>query len=371
MLPIRPRVVLLLFVVGCARLPAKPEEPRAEPANPAAPPTLAYEAAGPSGNDGRFVLTNAPKEGEIAIAVRVGDNETPILGKLERAGETAVFRPRFPLAFDAPITASATRAGNPLAQTTLILPRPMTPPTRIAAVFPTAETLPENVLRFYVHFSAPMRTGEASQRVRILDANGKAVERAFLELDEELWNAEGTRLTLLIDPGRIKRGVKPREDDGTVFEAGKNYTLEIDAAWPDAAGKPLTAGVQKKIAIVAPAAARLDPKAWELIAPKDATSPLEVRFPAPLDRALLNRMLTVTDANGTAVPGKIEVTDAEKTWRFVPEKPWTPGEYSLAIGVDLEDVAGNRPDRVFDADPEAAADDRPATLSRPFRVPGK
>jgi len=65
------------------------------------------------------------------------------------------------------------------------------------------------------------------------DSAGKTVELPFLEIDEELWNPQMTRLTLFIDPGRIKRGVQPLEEIGPVLENGKHYALIIDAAWQD------------------------------------------------------------------------------------------------------------------------------------------
>ena len=49
------------------------------------------------------------------------------------------------------------------------------------------------------------------------------MDAPFLELDEELWSPDGTRFTLVFDPGRIKRGLKPREEAGPILEAGKSY----------------------------------------------------------------------------------------------------------------------------------------------------
>src|SRR4029077_16843257 len=90
-------------------------------------------------------------------------------------------------------------------------------PTEVTHVYPTATALPENQLKFYIHFSAPMGRGEAYEHVHLLDAKGRRDDLPFLELAEELWDASGKRLTLLIDPGRIKRGLKPREDLGPVL----------------------------------------------------------------------------------------------------------------------------------------------------------
>ena len=59
-------------------------------------------------------------------------------------------------------------------------------------VYPSRAMLPENLLRLYIHFSAPMSRGEAYRRIRLLDATGKPVDDPFLELDEELWSRDGS-----------------------------------------------------------------------------------------------------------------------------------------------------------------------------------
>jgi hypothetical protein len=115
----------------------------------------------------------------------------------------------------------------------------LTAATVVTHVYPTADLVPENLLKFYVHFSAPMSRGHIYDYLRLLKEDGKQVELPFLEIDEELWDDTMTRLTIFIDPGRIKRGVLPLEDVGPALEAGKRYTLVIDRAWNDGAGKPL------------------------------------------------------------------------------------------------------------------------------------
>ena len=84
----------------------------------------------------------------------------------------------------------------------------------------------------------------------------------FLELDEELWSPDGTRFTLLFDPGRVKRGLKPREELGPVLEAGKSYSLVIDRDWLDASGNSLKAGFRKTFRVGPPDETSPDPKTW-------------------------------------------------------------------------------------------------------------
>src|SRR5262249_53983657 len=100
--------------------------------------------------------------------------------------------------------------------------------TVVSHVYPSASMLPENLLKFYLHFSAPMSGGHVYDYIHLRDENGKDVELPFLELDEELWNPAMTRLTLFIDPGRIKRGVRPLEEIGPALQEGKHYTLVIN-----------------------------------------------------------------------------------------------------------------------------------------------
>ena len=69
------------------------------------------------------------------------------------------------------------------------------PSTRVAAVYPTGPEVPENHLRLYIVFSAPMGLGSGNAHVRLLDERGDPVADAFLPLDVDLWNADRTRYT--------------------------------------------------------------------------------------------------------------------------------------------------------------------------------
>lgn len=222
--------------------------------------------------------------------------------------------------------------------------------TRVEQVYPSAGILPANLLRFYVHFSGPMRRGEAWDHIRLLDRTGKPVELPFLELDQELWDAESRRLTVLFDPGRIKRGVLPRDESGTALMEGSEYTLVIDTTWPDQHGAPLVAEFRKKFRVAPEARAAIDIKTWKLRPPAaKTTEALVVDFPAPLDHALLHRLLDVNDG-AKRVKGRIQVTRNETQWMFIPESPWSAEEFLLKVDTALEDVAGNRVGKPFDVD---------------------
>lgn len=223
-------------------------------------------------------------------------------------------------------------------------------PTRLQAIYPSAAVIPENQLKFYLQFSAPMSRGEVYKHVRLVHEGHGLVDLPFLEIGEELWDPTGTRLTLLIDPGRIKQGVKPREDIGPVFEMGEKYLLQVDRGWKDAAGRPLKDDTMRRFVVGRPATGALDPKTWKIKAVKEGSrDPLLVRFPAPLDRALLERTLWV-DRDGDEVAGKASVFGQEDGWTFTPAAAWKAGEYSLVVDTVLEDLAGNRIGSAFEVD---------------------
>src|SRR5262249_463030 len=121
--------------------------------------------------------------------------------------------------------------------------------TRVTAIYPPAARGPAHLLKLYVEFSAAMSDGEAEQRLHLYDARGHEMPRAFLHVDAELWNDTHTRLTVLFDPGRIKRGLRANLEEGAPLTEGETFTLRIDPAWRDARGATLTAGFRGERAV--------------------------------------------------------------------------------------------------------------------------
>lgn len=223
--------------------------------------------------------------------------------------------------------------------------------TVVTQIYPTANTLPENLLKFYVHFSAPMRRGHIYDHIHLLDESGKPEELPFLEIDEELWDPEMKRLTLIIDPGRIKRGVQPLEEIGPVLQAGKIYTLVIDSDWQDAEGTALKTGYRKPFKAGPALRQPINTAEWSITPPPSGSnSPLRVRFPEPLDHALARRMISVTDLRGELVRGETSLSDEEHLWSFAPAKPWSAGQYHITVQTTIEDLAGNNIGKSFDVD---------------------
>ncbi len=284
----------------------------------------------------------------------------PLLGRYEVASEAILFWPRFPLKpgltyqveFRPAEIPGREGRSEPILRQQLALPaQPATPPTRLETVFPTTDRLPENLLKFYLQFSAPMSRGESYRHLRLSRESGEIVDDPFLELGEELWDPDGTRLTVLIDPGRIKRGLKPREQLGAVFEAGGRYRLEVDASWPDAEGRPLANPVTKDFFVGPPDESQPDPRQWKMTVPvAGSTAPLVIELGEPLDRAMLERVIEVTTSAGVPVDGRIVISEEETRWKLVPDRPWQRGPYQISVDTALEDVAGNSIARPFEVD---------------------
>jgi hypothetical protein len=278
-------------------------------------------------------------------------------------GDRVRFEPRFALDRGVRYRAEYRAAGGAPVVSFFTLPATTAvPTTSVSQIFPSGDVLPENQLKFYVQFSAPMSRGEAYAQVQLRDAAGRPIELAFLELEEELWDPAMTRLTLLIDPGRIKRGVKPLEDIGPVFEEGKRYTLAIGSGWRDAGGLALRAPFEKTFRIGPADRTPPDPARWKMRAvTAGKREPLVVEFDEPMDRALAARLISVRRFGGEPVAGEAALAEQERRWSFTPAQSWQTGLHMLVVATTIEDLAGNNIGKPFDVDVFERVDRRVAT----------
>ena len=271
-----------------------------------------------------------------------------VAGEWKAVKGTAVFTPKYPLN---PGTTYRVFLQDPKdlpLSVDVTVPADMTDRhATLTGIFPAAAEIPENVLRFYLHFDKPMPRGDVYKYVQVVKADGTQVPQPFLKLDDELWNPEQTRLTLLIEPGRIKREVKPAIDLGPVFVAGDKYTLVVSGEWPTLAGKPLGRDSRKPIIAVTRLEDAPDPKKWKVTADRAA---LAVEFGRPMDHALLLRTLSVHGPDGSVVRGTGTATDSDRAWTFKPAADWPPGNYKLRVNSILEDVCGNAIGHPFEVD---------------------
>jgi hypothetical protein len=133
-----------------------------------------------------------PELFKVQVVGQAADGEElpPLAGSYIAADDRIIFKPQFPIERGSRYRAqffpdrlamgqagsSATPAGPDEADPTVadfMLPKPpIEATTTVSHVFPSKDELPENQLKFYIHFSAPMSRGEAYDSVRLLNEDG-------------------------------------------------------------------------------------------------------------------------------------------------------------------------------------------------------
>lgn len=238
-------------------------------------------------------------------------------------------------------------AGNALACT----PQPDPAPIEI---YPSGETVPENLLRIYVYFPRPMSPRVRAADVKLFDHEGEPVEHAFLPNRYDLWSADRTRLTLLLDPGRVKTGLNAHERLGRALKSGRQYTVVVPEDLRDHQGCPLAQSVVHHYRVEAADRETPNPAVWDVHAPQVGTrQDLVIDLKSQHDHLSLAYRVRVYADDGAPVPGTLTLLDHERTWNFVPRERWRSRPYEVRIDPELEDLAGNRPGVLFDRDPES------------------
>jgi hypothetical protein len=283
-----------------------------------------------------------------------GDTSTafpPLAGRFVVDGEVLRFEPRYRPS-EGLVLRALVKTDSEITET-FELPRgtaDLRPTTTVTGIYPSADTIPANHLRWYVEFSAPMREGEAEQHVHLLDTSGTEVDDAFLIVSEELWDPARRRLTVLFDPGRVKRGVRQNLESGAPLVAGRDYVLRIDQGWRDGRGVILAEGMEKRFHVVEAIRSGLDPAGWKVEAPRAGTrEPVTIDFGRALDKALAERLVAVM-AGDAMVTGQVSLASGERQWRLDPAQPWPDREFEVRVSPLLEDPAGNRVGQNFDRD---------------------
>jgi len=188
----------------------------------------------------------------------------------------------------------------------------MVSPAEVTNIFPSSELLPENLLRFYLCFSNPMQRGRAAAEISLLGPDGEPVPDALYRAPVELWDRSMRCLTVLLDPGRLKRGVGPNRELGPPLKCGQTYALAVGAGMTDITGSPLHKVVHKCFCVTDAVREPIAIEQWKIIPPDtNSRQPLTLISPAPLDWALLSNSIGVAAPNGQPIQGQITIDRCE------------------------------------------------------------
>lgn len=307
------------------------------------------------------LLANGTEENiKRGLQVRLQESGVPMLGDYSLSGEAVLFTPLLPLSpgRQYAVFYNKSRIGQ------LMVPVPdKRKAPEVTALYPSVDTVPENLLKLYLRFSLPMREGDALRHIHLLGEKGDTVPDVFLDLQPELWNREGTTLTLWLDPGRIKRDLIPNRRLGNPLQKGRSYRIVIDSAWKDAQGLALKQGYTKRFFAGERDQTSPQPDAWTIEVPtRGSADPLRIHLKEPLDYFLLAETVRVVDEAGSVMATDVRVMQGEKGMEIFAKEKWAAGRYRIKIASYLEDLAGNNLNRLFDRDVT-----KPQKTQRPFR----
>lgn len=276
------------------------------------------------------------------------EQTTPVQGRYRMSENIVEFQPDFPFSKGIPyrvmvdFSTALSRGNNGLKKTFTIANTVSAPETQIDRIYPSGEQLPENLLRFYIYFTNPMKAANSLKHIKLFDHQGIEIKDVFLRYKQELWSPDYKRLTLPFEPGRIKRGVGQNLKVGPALHENLYYKLVIDQNWRDAEGRKLKSTVEKVFKVTKPIRNKVDPTQWALHPPSPLSrEPLWIELLRPHDHALLKKLIHILNSDGQIVEGNIELDQHQRIWSFKPNSIWANGTYSIDINARLEDVAGN------------------------------
>ncbi|EAZ82955.2 Ig-like domain-containing protein [Algoriphagus machipongonensis] len=288
---------------------------------------------------------------DLEIRLVQDTERVSIFGELKTQNEVKVFKPIIP--FTRGLTYEILVKGKVVKEISIPTLDDVEMIPVVESVFPSQDTVPENLLKVYLKFSQPMKEGVALNYIKLLDADQDTVPAVFLNLQPELWDQTGTQLTVWLDPGRIKRDLIPNLEMGAPLEKNQNYKLIVTEGWKSKNGLAMSSDFIKAYTVTDRDSVSPTPSNWELEVPKAETKDaFQMNFLEPLDYALLQEVFIIKSEENLEIPGTWELASHENRIRFLPTERWKAGSYKVEIETRLEDLAGNNLNRLFEIDLE-------------------
>ncbi len=284
----------------------------------------------------------------VQVKLKSGHPSVAIFGKYIHNNDSIVFEPYIPFT---PGLEYEVFVGNKQAGSFKIPAGNIADAPTVLAVYPSPDTLPENLLKVYIRFSQPMQEARSAQHIVLIKNNKDTLTNVFLDLQPELWNDTRTVLTVWLDPGRIKRDLQPNLRLGNPLQEKNKYTLLVTNGWKGANGISLQKDFTKQFVASKRDSLSPVPHNWDLEIPKTNTKDeFKIDLKEPLDHFLLEESLQVVTDKNIPVKGKWVIDKDDRHCAFIPTETWSAGNYILVIASRLEDLAGNNLNRPFDRD---------------------
>jgi hypothetical protein len=276
------------------------------------------------------------------INVRLSGNEQSILGKLAKNNDTLEFVPIVPFSLNKNYQVYQSKrllfdfsVERELSALELI------------EIYPLGNEVPSNFLKFYLKFNQPVGESNPYDKVSIL-RDGKEIEEAILPLSPALWNEDYTILTVWIAPGRVKSDLGPNEMLGEVLREGDLVTIEVEPMRAKS-GSMMQTSKLKKLVVLERDNEKPIIDSWAVKEPKlQSEENLQIHINEPMDYlSTLNGLRLYLGSR--PVTGGFEMIE-ENLIVFTPDNKWKKGKYQILVGSQVEDLAANSFERLFEKD---------------------
>ncbi len=220
---------------------------------------------------------------------------------------------------------------------------------KVKAIYPSAKSLPSNLLKWYVQFSHPINEVHVYDYIRFINSQGDTLSRTILSLENALVSEDGKLLTVWIEPGRQKRDLIPNKQLGPVFEKDAMYQLIVQKDIKDRQGVSMQKDFTHSFQITN--ADRIQPNISSFkILPPEHNNNLVIYFEEPMDYGSTINNFKIINSEKKEIHGEWQLTNNESTLIFTPKYSWKKGVYQVLIDSSLEDLAGNNLNRLFDSE---------------------
>jgi hypothetical protein len=274
------------------------------------------------------------------------ENKKPIIGKTHQNNREVVFYPLVPFSTTLPYTVLI---DNICYYFKLEIPEDYTY-LKVIKILPSTKQWPENMLKFHIQFNKAVSLPFFYNHIQFISEDNDLLAGIILDLGQILVNDEDNLVTLWIEPGRQKRGIDPNVELDSPLKIGKNYSIRIKASLKDKRGIPMQSDYSHPFQIKEADRTSPKPEKWKIKTPlKDSTFPIEINLQEDLDyKSVLSSVKIQLESK--TIKGRLKYQFDQQKVLFYPNLPWEKGNYLIFVDKELEDLAGNNLERLFDED---------------------